>query len=359
MRTGITIDLNFMDRRRLEAVVADRNSPHKHVWRTRIVLLTADGAGTNEIMLRTGKSKTCVWRWQERFMEKGFEGLLRDKTRPSRIKPLGSEAADRVVALTLGDPPGETTHWTGALMAKVSGLSVSSVQRIWRAHGLQPHRFRQFKLSNDPHFVDKLRDVVGLYVDPPAHAIVLSLDEKSQIQALDRTQPGLPLKKGRAGSMTHDYIRHGTTTLFAALNVLDGTVIGRNMQRHRHQEFIRFLNAIEQQVPAGKTIHAVVDNYATHKHPKVRQWLGRHPRWTFHFIPTSASWLNAVEGFFATLTKRRLKRGVFRSVVDLQAAINRFLEEHNQQSKPFTWTADPDKIIAAVRRGHQVLDSIH
>ena len=201
--------------------------------------------------------------------------------------------------------------------------------------------------------------MVGLYVDPPAHAIVLSVDEKSQIQALDRTQPGLPLKKGRAGTMTHDYKRHGTTTLFAALNVLDGTVIGRNMQRHRHQEFIRFLNAIEEQVPAGKTINAIVDNYATHKHPKVRQWLARHPRWTFHFTPTSASWLNAVEGFFATLTKRRLKRGVFRSVADLQAAINRFLDEHNQQSKPFTWTANPDKIIAAVRRGHQALDSIH
>ncbi len=227
------------------------------------------------------------------------------------------------------------------------------------SHGLQPHRVRQFKLSNDPRFVDKLRDVVGLYVDPPAHAIVLSLDEKSQIQALDRTQPGLPLKKGRAGTMTHDYKRHGTTTLFAALNVLDGTVIGRNMQRHRHQEFIRFLNAVEKRAPAGKTIQAIVDNYATHKHPKVRQWLARHPRWTFHFTPTSASWLNAVEGFFATLTKRRLKRGVFRSIVDLQAAINRFLKEYNQQSKPFAWTADPNKIIAAVKRGHQVLDSIH
>ena len=241
-------------------------------------------------------------------------------------------------------------------MAKAAGLSVSSVQRIWRAHGLRPHRVRQFKLSNDPRFVDKLRDVVGLYVDPPAHAIVLSVDEKSQIQALDRTQPGLPLKKGRAGTMTHDYERHGTTTLFAAMNVLDGTVIGRNMQRHRHQEFIRFLNVIEKQVPVGKTIHAIVDNYAAHKHPNVRRWLERHPRWTFHFTPTSASWLNAVEGFFATLTKRRLKRGVFRSVADLQAAINRFLEEHNQQSRPFTWTADPDKIIAAVRRGHQALD---
>jgi transposase len=233
------------------------------------------------------------------------------------------------------------------------------VQRIWRAHGLAPHRVRQFKLSNDPQFVDKLCDVVGLYVDPPAHAIVLSVDEKSQIQALDRTQPGLPLKKGRAGTMTHDYRRNGTTTLFAALNVLDGSVIGRNMGRHRHQEFIRFLNAVEAEVPAGKVVHVILDNYAAHKHPKVWRWLDRHPRFTFHFVPTSCSWLNAVEGFFARLTRRRLKRGVFRSVVDLQAAINRFIADHNTDPKPFVWTADPDRIIAAVRRGHQVLDSIH
>ncbi len=239
MRAGKSITVSLADRRRLENLIDDRNVAQKYVWRAEIVLFTADGAGTNEIMRRTCESKTCVWRRQERFLEEGFEGLLRDKTRPSRIKPLDGEAAERVVALTLGDPPGETTHWTGVLMAKASGLSVSSVQRIWRGHGLQPHRVRQFKLSNDPRFVDKLRDVVGLYVDPPAHAIVLSLDEKSQIQALDRTQPGLPLKKGRAGTMTHDYKRHGTTTLFAALNVLDGTVIGRNMQRHRHQEFIQ------------------------------------------------------------------------------------------------------------------------
>jgi transposase len=359
MRTGILITVSATDRRRLRALVRDRNAAQKHVWRAQTVLLTAEGLGTNEIMRRTDKSKTCVWRWQERFMEEGFEGLLRDKTRPSRIPPLGNKVVEQVVALTLTDPPAEVTHWTGAMMAQATGISVSSVQRIWRAHGLQPHRVRQFKLSNDPDFAAKLRDVVGLYVDPPAHAIVLSVDEKSQIQALDRTQPGLPMKKGRAGTMTHDYKRNGTTTLFAALNVLDGTVIGRNMQRHRHQEFIRFLNAIEAEVPAGKLVHVVLDNYAVHKHPKVRAWLARHPRWAFHFTPTSCSWLNAVEGFFAKLSKRRLKRGVFRSVVDLQVAINRFVEETNHMPKPFTWTADPDKIIAAVRRGHQVLDSIH
>jgi transposase len=201
--------------------------------------------------------------------------------------------------------------------------------------------------------------VVGLYVDPPAHAVVLSFDEKSQIQALDRTQPGLPLRTGRCGTMTHDYKRNGTTTLFAALNVLDGSVMGQCMQRHRHQKFIRFLNRIEAKVPAGKIVHVILDNYAAHKHPKVIEWLGRHPRFVFHFTPTSASWLNAVEGFFAILTKRRLTRGVFKSIVDLQAAINRYLADHNQASKPFTWTKDPDEIIAAVRRGHQALDSIH
>ena len=252
MRTGISITLKPSDRRRLAALARDRNAPHKHVWRAEIVLLSADGIGTHEIMRRTGKSKTCVWRWQERFMQAGYDGLLRDKTRPSRIPPLGSDIAERVVALTRTDPPVEATHWTASMMAKAVGISASSVQRIWRAHGLQPHRVQQFKLSNDPKFIDKLRDVVGLYVDPPAHAIVLSVDEKAQIQALDRTQPGLPMKKGRAGTMTHDYKRHGTTTLFAALDVLEGKVIGRCMQRHRHQEFIRFLSAIEAQVPDQK-----------------------------------------------------------------------------------------------------------
>src|SRR5499426_3146906 len=347
MRERTNIQLSATDRNELESVVANRNSPQKHVWRAKIVLLTADGHGTAEIIRATGKAKTVIWRWQERFGEEGVAGLWRDKTRPSRIPPLSPEVAERVVALTLAGRPPTASHWTGAAMAKAAGISVSSVQRIWRAHGLRPHLVRQFKLSNDPQFAAKLHDIVGLYVDPPAHAVVLSLDEKSQIQALDRTQPGLPMKRGRAGTMTHDYKRHGTTTLFAALNVLDGTIIGRNMQHHRHQEFIRFLNTVEAQVPAGKVIHAVVDNYATHKHPKVRQWLARHPRWRFHFTPTSASWLNAVEGFFAKLTRQRLQRGVFRSVVDLQLAINRFVADTNADPKPFVWTADPKRVIAA------------
>ena len=347
------------DRERLEAVVGDRNSFQKHVWRAEIVLLTGDGHGTNEIMRRTGKSKPCVWRWQERFMTEGVDGLLRDKTRPPGKAPISEAVVAEIIERTLHETPPEATHWTVRDMAKVMCISVSTVQKIWRAHGLAPHRLRQFKLSNDIAFVDKLHDVVGLYVNPPAHAVVLSMDEKSQIQALDRTQPGLPMKKGRSGTMTHDYKRHGTTTLFAALNVLDGTVIGRNMKRHRHQEFLRFLNVIERDVPAGKVIHVILDNYSPHKHERVRQWLARHPRWTFHFTPTSASWLNAVEGFFAKLTKRRLKRGVFHSVVDLQAAINRFIDEHNKKPKPFVWTADPNEIIAAVNRGHQTLRTHH
>jgi len=359
MRKDITVVVTAEHRIELDSIVADRNRPQKHVWRAQIVLATGDGHGTEAIMRRTGKSKPCVWRWQERFMREGVAGLLRDKTRKPGKKPLPPQIISRVVALTQEPAPGETTHWTSSAMADAAGISASAVLRIWRAHGLQPHRIKQFKLSKDPRFVEKLRDIVGLYVAPPMNAIVLSIDEKSQIQALDRTQPGLPMKKGRCGTMTHDYKRHGTTTLFAALDVRDGKVIGQNMQRHRHQEFIRFLNTVEGRVPAGKVIHAIADNYAAHKHPKVKAWLARHPRWTFHFTPTSASWLNAVEGFFAKLAKQRLKRGVFGSVVELQEAINRFLDETNQAPKPFVWTADPDQIIAAVRRGYQVLDSIH
>jgi transposase len=359
MRSDVEVRLGPGDRERLEAVVADRNSSQKHVWRARIVLLTADGLGTNEIMRRAGVAKPSVWRWQRRFMEEGVDGLLRDKTRKPGKAPIAAAIVTRLIERTLGPPPGETTHWTSRVMAARIGLAVSTVQKIWHAHGLVPHRLRVFKLSRDPQFAAKLRDVVGLYIDPPAHSLVLAVDEKSQIQALDRTQPGLPMKPGRAGTMTHDYIRNGTTTLFAALNVLDGTVIGQCMQRHRHQEFLRFLNRIEHEVPASRLIHVILDNYGSHKHPKVRTWLARHPRWTFHFTPTSASWLNAVEGFFAKLTRRRLQRGVFYSLIDLQAAINRYLAEHNRCPTPFTWTADPDRIIAAANRGYQVLDSIH
>jgi transposase len=288
----------------------------------------------------------------------GVPGLLRDKTWMPGMAPLPAATVERVVELTLAEPPGEATHWTGRMMAKAAGVSLRSVQRIWRAHRLAPHRVRTFRLSRDPAFLTKLHDVVGLYLHPPAHAVVLSVDEKSQIQALERTQPGLPPKEGRPATATHDYERHGTTTLFAALNVLDGTVLGRCMQRHRHQEFIRFLNTVEGTVPAGKLVHAILDNYATHKHPKVLAWLERHPRWTFHFTPTSSSWLNAVETFFAKLTSRRLRRGTFHSLVALQEAINRYLAEHHRDPKPFVWTADPEAIVEKVRRGYHALASM-
>src|SRR5918995_4474582 len=299
------------DRARLEAIVADRNRAQKHVLRARIVLHSAARLSVAEVARRVGVGRPAVWRWQRRFAEAGVDGLLRDATRKPGKPRLDDTIVRRVVALTCTEPPGEVTHWTGRAMAKTVAISLRSVQRIWAAHDLQPHRIRTFKRSSDPDFAAKLEAIVGLYLDPPAHSLVLSLDEKSQIQALDRTQPGLPLKPGKAGTMTHDYKRHGTTTLFAALNVLDGTVVGRCMARHRHQEFIRFLGAIERAVPAGKVIHVILDNYAAHKHPKVLAWLARHPRWTFHFTPTSGSWLNAVETFFSTLTRRRLRRGAF------------------------------------------------
>ena len=352
--------MSAADRGRLAAIIADRNRAQKHVWRAQVVLLSADRVGTAGIMRRTGLSKPSVWRWQERYIEAGVDGLLRDKTRPSRIPRLSEDKVVEVVRLTLEEAPAaDATHWTVRAMAARSGVSRGMVHKIWQEAGLVPHRCRQFKLSSDPAVVAKVEDVVGLYVNPPRHAVVLSIDEKSQIQALDRTQPGLPMKPGRLGTMTHDYKRNGTTTLFAALNILDGSIIGQNMQRHRHQEFIRFLNVVERDVPAGKLVHVVLDNYAAHKHEKVRAWLARHPRWTFHFTPTSCSWLNAVEGFFAKLTRRRLKHGVFHSLVDLQQAINSFIEIHNEQPKPFVWKADPKEIIAAAKRGHQTLRTIH
>jgi transposase len=338
------------DRARLEAIVADRNRAQKHVARARIILHSAERLAVAEVARRAGVGRPAVWRWQRRFAEAGVDGLLRDASRKPGKAPLGDQTVRRVVTLTCAEPPGEATHWTGRAMARQAGISLRSVQRIWAAHDLQPHRIRTFKRSTDPEFAAKLEDIVGLYMDPPKHAIVLSVDEKSQIQALDRTQPGLPLRPGKAGTMTHDYKRHGTTTLFAALDVLEGTVISRCMQRHRHQEFIRFLNAVERGVPAGKVVHAILDNYAAHKHPKVLAWLARHPRWVFHFTPTSGSWLNAVETFFSALTRRRIRRGSFRSIVDLQAAINRYIAEHNHDPKPFTWTKPADQILAKVNR---------
>ena len=338
--------LGSLDRQMLEAIVADRNRPRKHVERAQVVLAAAEHGPVQQVATRLGVSRPMVWRWQQRFAEQGLDGLLRDKTRKPGKPPILAETVARVVVLTCATPPHQATHWTGRAMARAVGISLTSVQRIWTAHKLQPHCVRTFKQSRDPEFAAKLTDIVGLYMDPPTQAVVLSIDEKSQIQALDRmhpslpippaspaepwaASPGLPIQPGRCGTMTHDYKRHGTTTLFTALNVLDGHVIGRCMQQHRHEEFIRFLNDIERAVPAGKLIEAVVDNYATHKHPKVKAWLAWHPRWTFHFTPTSRSWLNAVENFFSVLTRKRIRRGSFHSIIDLQAAIKQYLAEHD------------------------------
>lgn len=350
MAQTVCILLDDAARVRLREIAYDRSRRLKHVQRARIVLLSSERLSVLEIARRAGVSRPAVWRWQQRYGEEGVDGLLRDKTRPPGREPLPTTTVAAVLALSCSEPPGEVTHWSGRAVAEAIGISLRSVQRIWEAHRLQPHRVRTFKRSHDPAFAEKVEDIVGLYMDPPRHALVLSIDEKSQIQALERTRPDLPPKPGRPMAQTHDYVRHGTTTLFAALDVLAGTVLGRCMQRHRNGEFIRFLNTIEAAVPAGKTIHAILDNYAAHKHPKVRAWLARHPRWTFHFTPTSASWLNAVESFFSALSRRRLRRGSFTGVVDLQAAINRYIAEHNQQPRPFVWTKPAHAILNALNR---------
>jgi len=354
-RDDICIYVNAANRASLEAIAADRNSSSKAVWRARIVLATADGLGTNAIMRRTGKSKPCVWRWQERYIEEGVDGLMRDKTRPARKKPLSAHTKLAVIEKTATQKPVNATHWSARTMAKAVGLSHRSVQRIWAEAGLKPHLVRTFKLSNDPKFAEKVTDIVGLYMNPPDRALVLCIDEKSQIQALDRTQPGLPMKKGRAATMTHDYKRNGTTTLFAALDVKTGEVIGECLPRHRAKEFIRFLKKIERVVAKHLDIHAICDNYSTHKTPQVRAWLDKHPRFKLHFIPTSSSWLNLVERFFAEITDKRIRRGVFKSVEQLEAAIHDFLAKHNTAPKPFVWHTPAKKIIAKVRRGRAAL----
>jgi transposase len=359
MLEGVSIRLQPEDRQRLQAVVADRKTPQHHVWRARIVLMTADGIGTMAIRAATGKSKPTIWRWQERYMRAGANGLFRNAPRGQAFARVPPEQVAAVVERTLRETPPNATHWTLRSMAKASGLAPSTIHQIWHEHRLKPHRVETFKLSNDPHFVEKVRDIVALYVNPPERALVLSVDEKSQIQALDRTQPGLPMKRGRCGTMTHDYKRHGTTTLLAALDVKAGTVIGQCMLRHRAAEFIRFLRLIDQRTPLDLDLHLVADNYAAHKTPAVKRWLTRHPRVHIHFTPTSASWLNAVETLFAALSKRRLKRGVFRSVLELNQAIRDYLDGHNADPKPFTWTAPADTIIAKHQRGNHVLESLH
>jgi transposase len=357
-RDDICLYLSPDDRARLEALVANRNTPRKLAWRAEIILATADGCGTAEIMRRAKTSKPTVWRWQQRYLDAGVAGLMRDKTRPSRVPPLPRETHLKVIAKTVQQTPANATHWSRSLMAEAVGISPSSVGRIWAEAGLKPHLTRSFKVSNDPMFEEKVTDIVGLYLDPPERAVVLCVDEKSQIQALDRTQPGLPLKEGHAATTTHDYRRHGTTTLFAALDVKLGRVIGECRPRHRAKEFLKFLRRIDQDVPRSRAVHLVLDNYATHKTPEVRAWLETHPRFRLHFTPTSASWLNLVERFFAEITARRIRRGSYTSVDELEAAIYDYLLQHNASPKPFAWTKSANDILARERRALDALDEI-
>jgi transposase len=358
-KTQACIWLCPADRTTLDDWVSGRNTPQKLVWRARIVLLSADHVGVMAIVRAVGKSKVTVGRWQERYLAKGIAGLRRDATRPGRKPPLAAAVIERVVDKTLHEKPAAGTHWSIRKMAAAVGISYTSVQKIWKAHGLKPHLTKTFKLSNDKRFVEKVQDVVGLYLDPPKKALVFSVDEKSQIQALDRTQPGLPMKKGQAGTMTHDYKRHGTTTLFAALNVATGHVIGQCMKRHRHQEWLKFLRTIDRNTPKALSVHLIADNYATHKHQAVKAWLKRHPRFHIHFTPTSGSWLNQVERFFGRITEDRIRRGVFRSVAELEAAIQDYLDHHNSDPKPFIWTASAAAILEKVARGRRALESAH
>jgi len=359
MRKIERISISDADRERLERLVRDRNTPQKLVWRARIVLLASDGLTAEAITAAVSKSLLTVRRWRRRYTAKGVDGLLKDATRPPGRKPLTAETIKRVVHMTLHEKPPNATQWSARSMAKAAGISYTSVQRIWRAHELKPHLVKTFKVSRDKNFAAKVEDVVGLYLNPPDKALVLCVDEKSQIQALDRTQPGLPLKKGRAGTMTHDYKRNGTTTLFAALNLLDGRVIGACLPRHRHREFLRFLRLIDQKTPQGLDLHLVVDNYATHKTPAVKRWLKAHPRFHLHFTPTSASWLNMVERFFAEITRNRIRRGAFTSVAELKTAIMDYLENHNADPKPFVWTKSAGEILEKVARAKQALESLH
>jgi transposase len=342
----------------LEKLIRSRTAPHRDVLRTRALLMAADGFANTRIASEIDVSPATVAAWRVRFGEDGLQNF--SAVRPGRgPKPsIPAATAEEIVRLTLHEKPLGETHWSCRSMAKRAGVSSSTVQRIWSARGIQPHRVETFKLSTDPEFEAKLVDVVGLYMNPPENAVVLCMDEKSQIQALDRTQPSLPIKPGRAGTMTHDYKRNGTTTLFAALDVLSGRVIGQCLPRHRHVEFLAFLKTIDRQVPKRLGVHLVLDNYATHNHPKVKAWLQRHPRFHMHFTPTSSSWLNMVEIFFSRLTDKAIRRGIFHSVQDLIAAIETYLAAHNTDPQPFVWTATTEQILEKVRRGRVTLNTI-
>ena len=357
-RRATPIILTPEERSTLDGWARGRTIAARLVQRAQIIRLAAQGILSQDIAEELDVSRPTVQLWRQRFLSFRLAGLEKDAPRPGRLPRISPQKVHAVVEATLHTKPPDATHWSTRTMAQAQGLSEASVRRIWKQHNLKPHLTKNFKLSRDPQFLEKLTDVVGLYLNPPQQAIVLCIDEKSQIQALDRTQPGLPMKKGRCGTMTHDYKRNGTTTLFAALEVLQGRVVGQCFERHRHQEFLRFLRRLDGEFPAPTPLHLVLDNYGTHKHPKVKAWLQRHPRFVAHFIPTSSSWLNLVERWFGELTSKRIRRGSFVSVPDLKRAIDEFLDAWNEQPRPFVWTASVQSICQKLARCRQTLERI-
>ena len=356
MRHATTIVLSSEELSVLQRTVNSKKSQVRDVFRSGIILLAAQEE-SNTVIASTLKTHVhTVSLWRHRFAEHRLEGL-KDKPGRGRKRMYLADRVEKIINTTLNSEPKNATHWSTRTLAQEVGVSHIAVQRIWNAHQIKPHLIRTFKLSKDPRFIEKLHDVVGLYINPPEHSFVLCVDEKSQIQALDRTQPGLPLKKGRCGTMTHDYKRHGTTTLFAALNMLDGTVIGTCMNKHRHQEYLKFLRTIKRKTPKYLDIHIIVDNYSTHKHDKVKLWMSKNPRFHAHFIPTSSSWLNLVERFFAEITQKRIRRGVFHSVQELTNAINDFLDDYNSNPKPFVWTKTADDIVKKIAPLYKIIDN--
>jgi transposase len=359
MRKAESVTLSDTERSELEKLARGRSIPARLVQRARVVLKAASGMQNKEIARELKISRPTVQLWRGRFLALRLSGLEKDAPRPGRIPKISEQKVNAIVEATLHTTPANATHWSTRSMAEAQGVSKATVQRIWKLHNLKPHLTRTFKLSNDKRFVEKLVDVVGLYLNPPDKSLVLCVDEKSQIQALDRTQPGLPLKKGRCGTMTHDYKRNGTTTLFASLSILDGKVIGECMPRHRHQEFIRFLKKIDDETPHGLDLHLIMDNYATHKHPAVKRWLTRHPRFHLHFTPSSSSWLNLVERWFRELTDKQLRRGSFHNVPYLIKVIDAYIRNDNQNPKLFVWTASVQRIMAKIAKSKQVLETLH
>jgi transposase len=357
-RPAAPLVLDEGQRELLESLAKSRTSEHRVVQRARVLLHAADGVSNSDIAVLVGVSRQTVLAWRGEFTVRGLAKLGRVAPGRGRKASIPQETIDTIVELTLHHKPEGATHWSCRSMAAAAGVSPATVQRVWSARGLKPHLVATFKLSTDKRFEEKLVDVVGLYLNPPDQAVVFCMDEKAQIQALDRTQPSLPLKKGRAGTMTHDYKRHGTTTLFAALDVLTGKVVGKCFARHRHDEFLRFLRTIDTSVPRKLQVHLIVDNYGTHTHPNVKAWLAKHPRFHLHFTPTSSSWLNMVERWFGELTDKMIRRGVFGSVGDLIAAIEEFLRVHNEDPEPFVWTATAESILAKVRRGRVTLAQV-